>query len=172
MTCECLELTLAPPPALTLTVQPAPAISLQLQTGQGPAGVGSAPQAPLSVASSRALASTDAGRVLQCAHSITLSLPAALPASFAAQLLCNASQVAAGGSVAVAAAAGVSINGAPGATWQIERAVGSTAPWLAWLQHETGTDAYTLLAIGATVTQLAGVSDVYEAGIYETGVYE
>jgi hypothetical protein len=110
------------------------------------------PQAPLAVTTSRSLAFTDAGRILQCANGITLTVPPGLPGSFAAQVLVNASQVLAGGAVTIAPGSGVSINGAPGTSWLVERVVGSTAPWMAWLQHETGTDAYSLIAIGASIS--------------------
>lgn len=89
----------------------------------------------------------------------------------AVQILCNASQVAAGGGVTLSPAAGVSINGAPGASWRIVRTTGSTSPWMAWVQHETGNNAYSLLAIGATTTAIAGDGGVYEAGVYEDDIY-
>lgn len=144
---------------------------------QGPAGPpgadGVGGKAPVPVPTSRTLNnSTDAGAVLQCVNGITLTVPTGLPVAFATQLLVNASQVSAGGAVTVSPAVGVSINGAPGTSWLVERTVGSTSPWMAWLQHETGTDAYSMIVIGATLTALVGASDVYEIGVYETGIYE
>lgn len=171
MTCA-YQVTVQPPPQVAMTVQPPPSVTLTLAVGQGPAGVGNGSGlAPLAVSSSRDIASTDAGRVLQCAHGITLTLPADLPAALALQLLMNATQVQAGGILTVTPGAGVTINGYAESSWRIERTVGSAAPWMAWLQHETGSNAYSLLAIGADLTEIIATSSVYESGIYESGVY-
>ena len=134
MTCD-YQVTVQPAPQVAVTVQPPPSITLTMAVGQGPAGVGNGSGlAPLAVTSSRDIASTDAGRVLQCAHGITLTLPAGLPAALALQLLMNANQVQAGGIL-------------------------------------TGSNAYSLLAIGADLTEIIATSSVYESGIYESGVY-
>lgn len=168
-----ITLVLQPAPAVAVQVAAPPVIGLQLAVAQGPAGPGgSGSAAPVAVSVSRALTADDAGRMLQLAHGVTVTVPAGLPASFVCQLLCNASQVVAGGSVTLSAAAGASVNGSPAGAWTVERAVGSTAPWMGWLQHETGADAYSLVVIGATVTAIVGASDVYEAGVYEIGIYE
>lgn len=152
MSCPELLVTVAQPPAMAVTVAPAPAVAVTLAAGQGPAGTGNGGVggAPVAVNSSRALTADDAGRVLQCAHGVTLTVPEGLAASFGCQLLMNAPQVWAGGQLTLATAGAVTVNGA-GSDWTVERTVGSSAPWLAWLQRETGADAYALVAIGAQV---------------------
>lgn len=106
---------------------------------------------PLAVPASRALASSDGSRVLQCVHGITLTLPAGLGDTFAPQILMPAAQVWAGGVLNLALANGVTVNGAT-TNWRIERTPGSALPWMAWLQRETATNTYSLTVIGASLT--------------------
>ena len=167
-----IEVIVQPAASLAVTVQPAATIVVDLSVGQGPAGTGTASAAPVAVNTSRAVASSDSGRVLQCASGVTLTVPAGLPAALAAQLLMNATQVLAGGQLSITPDTGVTVNGMSSVRWDIERLSGSTVPWMAWLQHETGSDAYSLVVVGATLTAVSiGGAEVYETGIYEAGVY-
>lgn len=152
---------------------PAPIVAT-LQVGQGPAGApgaGGVQLPPLVVSSSRALVASDAGRVLQLSHNVTLTIPAGLPSNFACQLLMPAAQVWAGGLCSVDPDPSVLINGGT-AVIEVERLVGSSSPWLAWLQRESAANAYSLIALGADLSAAVVASFTYETGVYETGVYE
>lgn len=141
-------------PQMNVTVTPPPALTLVLQSGQGPAG-SIAPTLPIAVTTSRALTASDSGRILQVAHGVQLTIPQGLPAAFACQILMTAPQVWAGGRVLVSPANGVALNGSTGTDWNIERGAGSVTPWLAWLQHETGADSYSLIVQGAVLVDTA-----------------
>jgi hypothetical protein len=124
------------------------------------------------VSSSRAVSADDSGNVLQCNHGVTLTIPAGLPAGFGVRLLVPAAQVWAGGVVSLSLGSGVSLNGSSASTWTATRTVGSTAPWMAWLQRETAADTYSMVLIGAELAEVVVTGEVYEAGVYESGVYE
>lgn len=109
------------------------------------------PRPALAVSAPRALASADSGRVLQVVHALALTLPAGLPQHMAVQIIMPAAQVLAGGALVLTLGAGVTANGTSDNTWAITRTVGSTAPWMAWLQRAATGAAYSITAIGATV---------------------
>jgi hypothetical protein len=153
MTCE-VAITVLPPPQVAVTVLPPPVIGLQLEVGQGPAGVGGGGGSVTAITTSRALASTDRGNVLQCNHGVTLTIPAGLPAGFGVRLLVPAAQVWAGGVVYLSLGSGVSLNGSSASNWTATRTVGSTAPWMAWLQRETAADTYSMVLIGAELAEV------------------
>jgi hypothetical protein len=139
-------------PAVELVVE-SPAVGLEVAVGQGPAGP-SSNSVTIGISSSRALTAADNGNVLQCNHGITLSIPAGLPAGFGLRLLVPAAQVWAGGVVGLSLGSGVSLNGSSASTWTATRTVGSTAPWMAWLQRETAANTYSLVLIGADLEEV------------------
>jgi len=121
---------------------------------QGPAGPpgsgGAGTLPPLVVDTSRAMTANDAGRVLQVSHGVQITLPNTLAAGWAAPLLCPAAEVAEGGTVAIALDAGVTLNGASTSPRVISPA--GDSPWMAWLQGHATAGVYSLVMIGATVS--------------------
>jgi hypothetical protein len=147
--------TLVTPPPYHRTVVQAPVTRrTEVLLGGGPGTSQPGNGAVVSVTSSRALTAADSGNVLQCNHGITLSIPAGLPAGFGLRLLVPAAQVWAGGVVGLSLGSGVSLNGSSASTWTATRTVGSTAPWMAWLQRETAANTFSLVLIGAELEEV------------------
>lgn len=173
--CDVQVVVVQAQPAVVAVAQPEYVVITvceQGPAGPGGGGTGGDGGAVVAVTSSRALTAEDSGRVLQCTNGITLTVPVELPVNFACRLMMNSSQVWSGGSVNIALASGVTLNGSGDSPRALARPDGSTSPWLAFLQHETGSEAYSVFALGAELSEVVITSYTYEVGVYETGVYE